>query len=73
MYDAFLGDLRVSFADEPIGVDLRWRVYTQGQVFTPSVWNDAFLAAFAQASDCEMITFDKGFSRYPGLEYTILG
>ncbi len=72
MYDALLRDPRVSFADEPIGVEVRWRFYTQGEVFTPSAWNDAFLAAFAQASDCEVITFDKGFARYPELGCTIL-
>ena len=72
MYDALLGDPRISFADEPPGVEPLWRGYTQHRSFSPNLWNDAFLAAFARAADFELITFDKGFSRYADLKCTIL-
>jgi uncharacterized protein len=72
MYDEFLADPRVSFADEPPGIDPLWRGYTQGQTFTPDVWNDAFLAAFAEAAGYELVTFDKGFTRYANLRCIIL-
>ena len=72
LYDAFLRDPRVSFADEPLGVDPIWRGYTQSETFTPKVWNDAFLAAFAQAASYELVTFDKGFTRYTHVKCTIL-
>ena len=48
LYDAFLHNPRVSFADEPLGVDPIWRGYTQSETFTPKVWNDDSLAAFAR-------------------------
>ena len=64
--------IRIASADEPEGPESIWRGYTQGQVFTPQVWNDAYLAAFTQAGGFELVTFDKGFSRYPGLKGTIL-
>jgi toxin-antitoxin system PIN domain toxin len=72
MYDAFLDDPRISFAVEPDGVEPLWRGCTQHQSFSPKVWNDAFLAAFARAADDELITFDKGFSQYAQVKCTIL-
>ena len=58
--------------DEPAGTELLWRGYTQGETFTPKVWNDAFLSAFAEAAAYELVTFDKGFTRYTNLNCTIL-
>jgi toxin-antitoxin system PIN domain toxin len=72
MYDAFLADPRVFFSDEPAGVEPIWRGYTQGETFTPMVWNDAFLAAFAQAAGYELVTFDKGLTRFTNVKCTIL-
>jgi toxin-antitoxin system PIN domain toxin len=72
MYDTILEDTRVFFAHEPVGVEPAWRGYTQSKTFTPKVWNDAFLAAFAQAGGYELVTLDKGFTRYPNLKCTIL-
>jgi uncharacterized protein len=72
MYDAILGDPRVVFAREPAGLETVWRGYTQRRTFSPKVWNDAFLAAFARAADCELVTFDKGFTQYTDLKCTIL-
>jgi toxin-antitoxin system PIN domain toxin len=72
MYDALLGDPRISFADEPPGVEPLWRGYTQHRSFSPNLWSDAFLAAFARAAGYELITFDKGFSRYADVKCTIL-
>jgi toxin-antitoxin system PIN domain toxin len=73
LYDAFLGDPRVVFANEPAGLEPLWRVYTQGKSFSPKVWNDAYLAAFAQAAVCEVVTFDKGFKAYQDVSCSILG
>jgi uncharacterized protein len=72
LYDAILRDHRISFSSEPIGLEPIWRDYTQTGAFTPKVWNDAFLAAFARAADFEIVTFDKGFSRYNGVKCTTL-
>ena len=72
LYDTFLGDPRISFTVEPDGIEPIWRGYTQHQSFSPKVWNDAFLAAFARAADYQLITFDKGFSQYARVKCTIL-
>ena len=66
LYDVILRDRRISFSSEPLGLEPIWRGYTQTEAFTPKVWNDAFLAAFARASGYEIVTFDKGFIRRAG-------
>jgi hypothetical protein len=71
-YDALYNDPRVVFADEPDDLEPLWRGYTQHNMFSPKVWNDAYLAAFAQAADIELVTFDKGFVQYRNADVTIL-
>ncbi len=71
-YDAFLADPNVAFADEPAGVEPIWRANTQGLTFSPKVWNDAYLAAFAQVAGFEVVTFDRGFAQYQDIACTIL-
>lgn len=72
MHDHIGRDARITFAEEPAGIELLWRSYTQGETFTPKVWNDAFLAAFARAGAYELVTLDKGFTRYTDVKCTIL-
>ena len=71
-FDLFLNDPRVSFADEAVDLESLWRGDTPHRSFSPKVWNDAFLAAFARAAGHELVTFDKGFAQYSGLSCTIL-
>lgn len=71
-YDLLLSDPRVAYAGEPIGIETNWRLLTQHQSFSPHVWNDAYLAAFAQTAALEVVTFDTGFKQYPGIACTVL-
>jgi toxin-antitoxin system PIN domain toxin len=72
LYDSILTDPRISFVVEPTGIEPQWRAFSQGSTFSPNVWNDAYLAAFATLGGYELVSFDKGFARYPGLAYTQL-
>ena len=72
IYDTLLRDPLVSFSDEPDGLEPIWRGYTKRRTFSPKVWNDAFLAAFARAAGYELVTFDKAFTQYANLKCTIL-
>jgi len=72
IYDTIVTDPRIAFADEPIGLDAYWRAYTQRRSFSPHVWSDAYLAAFARAASFELVTFDKGFAQYKGTSCKIL-
>jgi toxin-antitoxin system PIN domain toxin len=71
-YDTFRSEPRIAFADEPPGLETQWRSFTQGRSFSPHVWNDAYLAAFAQAAGYEVVTFDKAFSQYLNVACTVL-
>ena len=72
VYDELLSDQRVVFAEEPDDFEIAWRLLSARRTFSPKVWNDAYLAAFAQTADFEIVTFDKGFSDYKKLRCTIL-
>ena len=72
LYDSYLSDPRVVFVAEPAGLEVRWRAFTGRQSFSPHVWNDAYLAAFALVAGFELVTFDQGFAQYAGLASTIL-
>lgn len=56
----------------PQALETWWRQFTQFPQYSPNVWNDAYLAAFSLAGNYELVTFDKGFARYPGLKHTLL-
>mgnify|MGYP006293052819 CR=1 FL=1 len=72
IYDQLYEDPRVVYIEEPAGVEPAWRAFTQRQTFSPKLWNDAYVAAFAGVAGLEVITFDKGFAQYTGLQSTIL-
>jgi len=72
VYAELFDDERVVFLEEPKDIDIAWKAFTQLRSFSTNVWADAYLAAFAKTIDLELITFDKGFSQYKGLRYTIL-
>ena len=72
VYDRLLGDDRVAFAEEPRGMEMSWRALTQTRSFSTHVWTDAYLAAFAQAANFEIVTFDKDFANFGNLRHVIL-
>ena len=72
VYDKMLSDERVVFAEEPEEIETQWRKATRSRSFSTNLWSDAYLAAFAQAADWEIITFDRGFSQFRDLRHTIL-
>jgi len=70
-YDRLLEDERVYFMREPEGLEQVWRVYTRNQKYSHKIWNDAYLAAFAKASNLKMGTFDRGFQEYKAVKVTL--
>ena len=71
-YDTLIGDFRVGFSREPLGLDHLWRRMTTGATYSPKVWNYAYLAAYAIAAGYQIITFDKGFAALKDLNCIIL-
>ena len=46
-HDTLMRDSRFSFREEPFGLQAKLREFTRGFSFSPKLWQDAYLAAFA--------------------------
>jgi toxin-antitoxin system PIN domain toxin len=57
-YEGFLANKRITFV-------------AQSQS-SPKLWSDAYLAAFALAGSHRLVTTDKGFKQFPGLNLLLL-
>jgi predicted nucleic acid-binding protein len=71
-YDRFLADGRIGWADEPRGLERRWRGLTSGTQRSPKLWMDGYLAAFAIAGGHQLVTADKAFRQFKGLDLVVL-
>ena len=61
VYDRWLDDPRVTFVEEPQALERRFRALTRSRHAAPKAWADAYLAAFADAAQFTLVTFDRGF------------
>lgn len=61
VYDRWFDDDRVSLVEEPPDIDKRFRSRTRLKHAAPKAWADAYLAAFAEAGDITLVTFDRAF------------
>lgn len=57
---------------EPAGLQAKLREFTKGFPFSPKLWQDASLAAFAVSAGLGFVTFDQGFDKFAGLRPEIL-
>lgn len=72
LYDSLLTDRRIRFAEEPAALETRWRRYASPETASPKLWMDAYLAAFATAGGHRLVTTDKAFRQFDGLDSIIL-
>jgi toxin-antitoxin system PIN domain toxin len=73
-YEALLDDDRIVFrGEEPTGLELRWQEFAVRDTASPKLWMDAYLAAFALAGGCRMVTTDTAFRQFSGLDLVLLG
>jgi predicted nucleic acid-binding protein len=56
----------------PAAHDKLWYDNVARREPSPDLWTDAWLAALAQAHDCEMVTFDRGFRSFSKLNLHLL-
>jgi len=61
VYDTWLRNGRAQMIEEPPGLELRFRGHTRSRQASPKTWGDAYLAAFAEASQITLVTFDRAF------------
>jgi toxin-antitoxin system PIN domain toxin len=67
-----LSQTPVFFADEPEGVETTLEELANQTGSSPGFWSDAYLAAFARAAGWSLVSFDRGFRRFPELALDLL-
>lgn len=72
VYDAFLSDSRVGFADEPPGLEDVWRLAARSRKTGPNSWTDSYLGAFASAGGYTVVSFDRAFQSMRGVSCHVL-
>ena len=73
LYGQVLSRPAVVFAPEPEGTEAVLAEHCQLGGSSRKFWTDGYLAAFARAGGLGLVTFDRGFRRYAGLDLTLLG
>jgi toxin-antitoxin system PIN domain toxin len=63
VFDKLSADPRVRFFEEPQGLERLWIAFSRRNDKSHLLWTDDYLAAFAQASGAELVTFDKALAR----------
>jgi len=60
-YDQWLEDERMGFLEESNELESSFRAMTRSRHAAPKDWADSYLAAFAQAGQLALVTFDRAF------------
>ena len=70
---SLIDDPRIEMIDQiPAAHQTLWHGNVARREPSPDLWTDAWLAALAQAHDCEMVTFDRGFRSFSKLKLRLL-
>lgn len=72
VYESLRADERIGWADEPDGLESAWKKFAGVSSASPKLWMDAYLAAFADAGGHELVTTDKAFKQFKGLQVLLL-
>jgi hypothetical protein len=62
IYDQWISTGQVAWADEPRNLEAELRALTAGATSSPKTWMDAYLAAFAEAANLTLVTFDRALA-----------
>jgi hypothetical protein len=68
-----LTDDRFAQVAEPSRLEAEWRFLTQAFAVGRCVETGTYFAAFARAGGHRLLTFDRGFRQFDGLDVEILG
>jgi len=63
VYEKFIADPRIRLIAEPQGLETLWAAFSKRDDKSHLLWTDDYMAAFAQASDAEFVTFDRALSK----------
>ncbi len=70
--EALEADERIVLLHEPEGLDAKLKMLVVSRATTPNLWTDAYLAAFARVAALKLVSFDRGFSKFAGLDFVLL-
>jgi toxin-antitoxin system PIN domain toxin len=73
LYDRLMSDSRFVYRAEPDGIEALWRKLCPPSQVAPRLWTDAYLASFAAVNGMQLVTFDRGFRRFAGVNALVLG
>ena len=65
-YDDWLENGHAVFMEEPPSIDVAFRSFSQPGQPSPKDWADSYVAAFAQASGLQLVTFDQALQLRTG-------
>ncbi len=72
VYEQFVADDRITFHAEPVRLDAMWKKLAARKTSSPKLWMDAYLAAFAIMGGMQLVTTDKAFTQFPGLDVLVI-
>ncbi len=72
IHDTMMSDERFVFRSEPSNIDSIFRKLTVHPKTSYKLLQDAYLAAFAESGGMKLVTFDKDFRNFSGLNMQIL-
>jgi predicted nucleic acid-binding protein len=49
-----------------------WKKFVEGSKASPKLWMDSYFAAFAMAGGHQLVTTDKAFKQFKGLDLLVL-
>ncbi len=68
----FLALPTVTYQEEPPGLVALWHRFAASSKASPKLWMDAYLAAYAIAGNYQLVTTDKAFRQFKGLDLLVL-
>ncbi len=69
IYRRYLALPQVKFLAEPVNLEQHLAALTLPTAVPNRLWTDAYLAAFALAGNCRLVSFDSDFQRFAGLKF----
>lgn len=68
----WLSEERIDLAEEPPRIEPDWERFADTHLPSPKIWMDAYLAAFAVVGGYRLVTTDKAFKQFKGLNALVL-
>lgn len=72
-FDRLIEEKNAAFLEEPPQLKNDWKKFSAAlPAASGNAWTDTYLAAFAKSSGLQLVTFDRGFRKFHGLDCRIL-